>query len=97
MKKLSAIIALTFLATTAHADTFNIKSYCREVADAVGGSYQIEESCRKIEKESKNKLSRRKVPARIRSYCYEVAKAVGGSYQILESCIDMELEAKGRL
>jgi len=32
---------------------FDIKSYCRQVSDAVGGSYQIEETCRQQEETPK--------------------------------------------
>ena len=76
---------------------FSMSSYCKEVSEAVGGSYQIEQGCMENEKSSFNDLSRMDVPERIISYCTEVANAVGGSYQILHGCVQNELEAKGQL
>lgn len=84
--------------TTGNIDPgFDIKSFCRSVADVSGGSYTIEEGCRKLERESKRDIRLKSIPERIYSYCLEVAEVSGGSYQIMDGCIDMELEAKGRL
>lgn len=101
MKILTTIWCPTaiLLALNAHAaySSFDINSYCRTVADAVGGSYQIEESCRNMEDDARRNLAQMSIPPRVEKYCYEVASAVGGSYQIMESCVNMELEAKGRM
>lgn len=79
------------------APTFDTEKYCREVAQTVGGSYQIEEACRKQERDALSALARRQIPARVERYCREVGQAVGGSYQIMNACVDQELAAKARL
>jgi hypothetical protein len=76
---------------------FSMSSYCKEVSEAVGGSYQIEQGCMENEESSLNELSRMDVPERIINYCREVAESVGGSYQIMHGCVQNELEAKGQL
>jgi len=76
---------------------FDIKSYCRQVSDAVGGSYQIEETCRQQERDAQASLSRKQIPSRVEDYCRRVGEAIGGSYQIMNVCVDQELAAKGRL
>ena len=93
------VIALTILTliASANAIAFDINSYCQEVSDAVGGSYQIEKACRKQEYKAQSKINSMSVPSRIESYCKEVGQAVGGSYQIMEACIQQELEAKSSL
>lgn len=85
------------ISTATFAHSFDIKAHCREVSEFAGGSYQIEESCRQMENESKKNIAKMSVPARIMKHCTEVAEYAGGSYQILESCIKMEQEAKSRL
>lgn len=92
-------IALMFfaLAASLSANAFDINSYCRQVSDAVGGSYQIEKACREQEYEAQSKISSMSVPSRIKNYCTEVGQAVGGSYQIMEACIQQELQAKSSL
>ncbi len=100
MKKrlIGCMFCIMFLFShTRLASAFDIKSYCRQVADAVGGSYQIEKTCREQEYEAQRRISRMQVPARIKNYCQEVAQAVGGSYQIMETCIQQELVAKKSL
>jgi len=91
------LFASVFFFAASQAIAFDIKGYCRQVADAVGGSYQIEKTCREQEYESQRKISRMQVPERIKNYCQNVAQAVGGSYQIMETCIQQELEAKKSL
>lgn len=76
---------------------YDINTYCEGVADAVGGSYQIEEMCREQEQDAKARIFKMNIPPRIKKYCEEVGQAVGGSYQIMESCIQQELEAKSRM
>lgn len=80
-----------------NAFAFDISGYCRQVSDAVGGSYQVEETCRQQEEEAQTILSRKQIPSRIAKYCREVGQAVGGSYQIMNTCVDQELGAKARL
>mgnify|MGYP005862946487 CR=1 FL=1 len=91
----AALLAILITAQSAYA--FDIPAYCRQVADAVGGSYQIELACRQQEEAARSRLSRIELPDRVRSYCTQVAQAVGGSYQIMETCAQQELEARRRL
>ena len=67
------------------------------MADAVGGSYQIEQTCRQQEVAAKQKLAGIKLPARIENYCTWVGQAVGGSYQIKLTCARQELAARDQL
>ena len=94
MRKL--IFAAT-LAISSSASAFDIAGYCRQVADAVGGSYQIEETCRKQEQQAKKQLEAKTIPPRIEKYCREVGQVVGGSYQIMNTCVEQELAARDRL
>jgi phytoene/squalene synthetase len=82
-----------YLAHTSNANAFDVTSYCRQVSDAVGGSYQIEKTCREQEYRAKNNVDRMHTSSRIEKYCNEVANAVGGSYSIMETCIKQETEA----
>lgn len=91
----SVVIVMTLLSSSALA--FDINGYCRQVANAVGGSYQIEETCRQQERQAQANLARNKIPLRIESYCRDVGQAVGGSYQIMLTCVQQELAAKARL
>lgn len=94
MKKILFIVSLTLCS---NAFSFDIHRYCRQVSEAVGGSYQIEEACRQQEREAQANLSRKQIPSRVEKYCREVGQAVGGSYQIMNACIEQELAAKARL
>lgn len=76
---------------------YDIKEYCQKVSNAMGGSYMIENYCRKHEQEKQNKLNSMQVPIEIKNYCKQVGEAVGGSYQITESCVRHEIEAKNKL
>ena len=95
MKKLFLMVCA--LATSSNVNAFDINSYCRQVSDAVGGSYQIEKACREQEYEAQSKINSMNIPSRIKNYCTEVGQAVGGSYQIMEACIQQELQAKSSL
>ncbi len=75
----------------------DINGYCKEVADAGGGSYTIEKGCRDMETEAKNELNRMNIPTCIFNYCAEVADASGKSYSIMKGCVDMEIQAKKEL
>ncbi|WP_036244148.1 hypothetical protein [Methylobacter tundripaludum] len=91
------IIFVITLGLCSNAFAFDISNYCRQVSDAVGGSYQIEEACRQQELEAQASLSRKQMPQRVEKYCREVGQAVGGSYQIMDACVEQELAAKARL
>lgn len=91
----SIIVVMVLFSSNAFA--FDINGYCRQVTDAVGGSYQIEEACRQQERQARDNLSREKIPQRVANYCQEVGQAVGGSYQIMGTCVQQELAAKARL
>lgn len=94
---IAKIIGLAFGVVALNAFGYDINGYCRQVADAVGGSYQIEETCRQQENQARSNISRAQSPARVEKYCKDVGQAVGGSYQIMEACIRQELAAKGRI
>jgi hypothetical protein len=79
------------------APSYDIANYCRQVGDAVGGSYAIERGCRDQEMEAQGRIRGRTIPARVRTYCDQVARAVGGSYLIFNGCVDQELEAASAL
>lgn len=93
----SGLFALFIVLVPSAWASFDINKYCKEVSDISGGSYQIEESCRDMERQSQTNLSRMDIPPRIKKYCTEVAIAAGGSYQIMEGCVQMEMEAKGKI
>jgi hypothetical protein len=91
----SVVFVMALLSSSAFA--FDINGYCRQVANAVGGSYQIEETCRQQEYQAQANLSRKQIAPRVENYCREVGQAVGGSYQIMLTCVQQELAAKARL
>lgn len=95
MKKIILLTLVIF--SSVNLNAFDTNSYCRQVADSVGGSYVIEETCREQEYEARSNINSMSVPSRIENYCREVAQAIGGSYVIMKTCIQQELEAKGRL
>ena len=80
-----------------YVEAYDINSYCRKVSEAVGGSYQIEKTCRDQEHQAQVKINSMSVPKRIKNYCKEVGQAVGGSYQIMQTCIQQEIKAKNSL
>ena len=94
MKQVLATFAL-LLALPSTAVAFDTAAYCRQVGAFVGGSYQIELTCR--QQENAARLNRMSVPNRIESYCREVGSFAGGSYQIMVTCIEQELEARRQL
>lgn len=97
MRRLIAAAAMVWTAGAATAQTYDIEAYCAMVADAVGGSYTIEASCRQQEQRAKQTAQTRTIEPRIRRYCAQVGDAVGGSYQIFVSCVDQEERAKAGL
>ena len=96
MEQILASFAL-LLALPSTAAAFDTAAYCREVGAVVGGSYQIELTCRQQENAARSRLNRMSVPNRIVSYCREVGSVVGGSYQIMVTCIEQELDARRQL
>ena len=97
----SMMVALAFFALglaqaqATELPSLDIDAYCARVAEAVGGSYEIEKTCRDSEAEAKTALeNREEVEARIMNYCERVARAIGGSYEILKTCIEGEEEAR---
>jgi len=83
------------LAAAAPLPRYDPPGYCMQVADVVGGSSQILNTCIGQEQESYDWLKARwsGIPERMQAYCDDVARAVGGTYQILETCLEQEAEA----
>ncbi len=77
--------------------TFDTESYCTNVANAAGGSYQVKEYCLNEENKSKRLLSSKSTPEQVMNYCSNVARAAGGTYATLVFCINEEMAAKQRL
>lgn len=76
---------------------FDIEAHCKQVSQAVGGSYQIEQTCRDSERRDKVLLNGMTIPPEIAAHCGEVGRAVGGSYQIMLTCVERETKAKANL
>ena len=88
--------AATTPVATAPTQEDGITKYCSVIASHAGGSYQIENECRKEEIEARSKLLKLKLPARVESYCTKVSNAIGGSYQIKLTCAEEELTARAQ-
>lgn len=100
MKGIFCLFAGLMWASSAVAQSlpnYDTHSYCRTVSDAIGGSYQIELTCREQEEAAARQVRSESVPDRVMGYCDQVSRAIGGSYQILETCIQQELLAKSQL
>ena len=96
MRKMLIAVPLILAAPAMAEDiSFDIEAYCARVAEAVGGSYQIEETCRQQEADAREAM--RSTEQRIATYCARVAEAVGGSYQVYNTCVDQEDAARGRI
>lgn len=76
---------------------FDVKSYCERVAEASGGSYQLESMCLDEENKAISRINSMNVPKRISDYCKSVGQAAGGSYSAALMCINQEIEAKERI
>lgn len=76
---------------------FDIEAHCKKVSQAMGGSYQIEQTCRDQERKAQANISTMAVPPEIVSHCGRVGRAVGGSYQIMLTCVEQEMKAKANL
>lgn len=80
----------------------NLPDYCRKVAEANNGSYQVEEACLQMAKREDENLSRTtimhmNIPPRIHQYCQTIADANAGSFVAMFSCMQKELAAMERL
>jgi len=95
MKKIVFLTLIVFGFGNVYA--FDSNSYCREVADIAGGSYQIEKVCLEQERKAQSNISSMSVPSRIENYCKEISEISGGSYVIMEACIQQEIKAKNSL
>ena len=91
------ILLLIFLSLSPIANSFDISAYCRSIADTAGGSYQIELTCREMERDAKSRINRKQVPDRIMRYCRRIGETAGGSYQIMLTCIIQELNARSQM
>lgn len=98
MKKalvLVALLSFPYSALGGEVPQYDIKTYCRQLADMGGGSAVIERECRKEEKAALKRLEKVTLPERALRYCDEVSSmGGGGSYIILEECIKQEIEAE---
>jgi hypothetical protein len=81
----------------AQVPSFDTDSYCEKVGEAIGGSSQIELSCREIEQTAKSKLITESYSNKAMNYCKQIAETVGGSYHILLTCIQDEMSAERKL
>lgn len=91
------LVLVAALAATAGAEPFDYYAYCRDMAESAGGSYSLEDNCRKREEQAKRDLAGRAIPSEVRQYCADMAESIGGSYSLMANCIKRELEAKKRL
>lgn len=78
-------------------EPFDTYRYCRTLAEGAGGSYSLEEGCRKREEQAKRDMAGRAIPSEVRQYCADMAESIGGSYSLMASCIKRETDAKQRL
>ncbi|WP_425414294.1 hypothetical protein [Salipiger mucosus] len=87
-----ALLLVPSLAFAQAVPRYDAEGYCDQVADTVGGSYQIRNSCLQQEQSAYNGLKRTwsSISGRTSGYCDEVARSIGGSYVILETCIQQE-------
>jgi len=96
------VAAKTKSRKTAERPFDNIPAYCRKVAEANNGSYQVEEACLQMTKREDESLSRTTImhmdiPPRIQQYCQTIADANAGSFVAMFSCMQKELAAMERL
>lgn len=96
---LVVLLALGGAAAASATDlpNFDTDTYCRNVADSVGGSYEIELGCRKDEGRAFDQLQQINIPTKIVRYCTGVANSVGGSYEIFLGCVNDEVSAREKL
>lgn len=90
------IVAMSWAATAnAEMPDYDVKAYCKTVADTAGGSAMILRGGYSQEQTSYNKLKPtwETLPAKMQKYCDEVAQVSGGSFMILAGCVQMELKS----
>jgi len=95
MKKVTLVISNILIVINASA--YDTISYCEQISEVAGGSYQIEKICRNQEYQAQAKINSMYVPEDIKNYCQKIGKVAGGSYQIMKTCIEQELKAKNSL
>ena len=84
--------------TTSEDPGYDIDAYCATIAEAAGGSYQLESSCRKQETDALDRFGRLEgVEPRILSYCRNTADIAARSYWFLVTCIGSEEKAKAEM
>lgn len=91
------ILILMLLVNPVWSANFDIEAYCKQVSKAVGGSYQIEQTCRDQQREAQANLAGMSIPSEIKNHCEQVGNVVGGSYKIMETCVEQEIKAKANL
>jgi len=84
-------------ASTTITPQYDTAAYCRKIGDTVGGSNDIELTCRRQESGAENWVRSRNTPDRTMRYCARIGETVGGSYDILKTCIQQEEEAASQL
>ena len=96
-----SLVALAMMTAAAQAQSvprYDVETYCKRVADSIGGSSQIEKTCIEQEQDAYNGLKSNwsTLPSRAAEYCDTVASSIGGSYQIMATCIDQETNAAAK-
>lgn len=76
---------------------FDTHAYCRKIGDAVGGSSEIELTCRRSESMAKQNIQDHRPIDRVFDYCKNIGANVGGSYEIMQTCIQQEESAQRQL
>lgn len=76
---------------------YDINAYCTGVADAVGGSAQVELFCREQEQKTLQTLQGMAIPTEVMNYCDGVARVIGGSYEVFKNCAEQEISARQSL
>ena len=100
IEEVSRLVLLLLAVTTSTAyagdiPKFDVDGYCNRIADQIGGSNQLRNSCINQEQGSYNSLKAKwiSIPTRTHDYCTRISLAIGGSYNILQTCIRQELDA----
>lgn len=93
---ISAACVCSGHARAADAPSYDTETHCSEVADSIGGSAQIELTCRQEESKARRWVESHSVSDKMMTYCDEVASTLE-SYEILKTCIEQEQEAAAQL
>ena len=103
MKRILACLACVAVvlgsggALAADLPAYDTDAYCKQIGEAAGGSYAIEESCQKREKRAQDELAKMDIEPRIFKHCEKIGSTAGGTYAIFQSCVKREMGAKQRL